>query len=146
MNIRCTFKNLISGSCLNFDLFATQEIVTYLLNNGADVNIKDKSTNKTALHIAAMTNDVVLGTILLRRRPDLTIKDKANRTPIDVAKAFRNVEFLALIEEYSIYLQLMDQLMVDNSFVPTRMASPLTTKQTKSKKHGYVNETASNMN
>ncbi|TYJ15760.1 hypothetical protein E1A91_A10G205600v1 [Gossypium mustelinum] len=64
-----------------------RELVRILLAAGADPTAQDAQHGRTALHIAAMANDVELVKIILDAGVDVNIRNVHNTTPLHVALA-----------------------------------------------------------
>ena len=69
------------------------DIIKLLLHEGADVNRKD-IFNKTALHSAALCNNLEAAQLLLNAGADINIKTNNNKTPLDEAPKGTEVELL----------------------------------------------------
>lgn len=72
----------------------------FLLENGADINAQNNAGD-TVLHMASALNATELVTLLVEKYGDkinLTILNKANQTPLDVARLFKNNEIVAMLE------------------------------------------------
>lgn len=59
--------------------------VRVLLDQGADVNVKDATTGRTALHFAAAKGHKELAAYLLERGADVNAQDSAGNTPLHLA-------------------------------------------------------------
>jgi ankyrin repeat protein len=70
-------------------------IVRFLIEKGADVNIKDWKGN-TPLHYAAKIGDAIIAKLLLEKGADINAKDNHNCTPLHYAA---NVEVARLLIE-----------------------------------------------
>jgi uncharacterized protein len=57
-------------------------IMDQLIKKGGDVNSKNKSTGKSALHISTKNTNVKMVELLVLKGADVNIKDKDNNTPI----------------------------------------------------------------
>lgn len=64
---------------------ADGEIVTLLLDKGADVNAKDDESGFTALHYAARSGKKDAAEVLIARGADINTKDNQGHTPLYVA-------------------------------------------------------------
>ena len=73
--------------------------VSYLLDNGADLNLADCYGN-TALAIVANVGDIACLAVLLDHGADVNVTNKNGKTPLMIAKSSRNVECVKLIEDY----------------------------------------------
>lgn len=74
------------------------EIVKYLLENGADVNFKNQSSN-TPLHWAALNGRVSIVEFLLEQKADPNVKNEFDRIPFEEAlqNGFTDVAVSALL-------------------------------------------------
>jgi ankyrin repeat protein len=74
------------------------DVVKALLKGGAKVNAADDEKT-TALHYAAYANypDTAVVEALLKAGADPTLKDMTDRTPLDVAKAFKRTKVAAVL-------------------------------------------------
>jgi hypothetical protein len=63
------------------------DVVKYLLENGADINLPNKGTNWTPLHCAAFQGHGPVILKLMAHKPDLALKDVKGRTAADFASA-----------------------------------------------------------
>ncbi len=77
------------------------EIMKLLIENGADVNLKNKM-NMTALTIAVISNKIEAVKILLENGAETDIPSILNdKTPMMFAKENRNKEIIDLLQKYS---------------------------------------------
>lgn len=77
------------------------EIMKLLIENGADVNLKNKM-NMTALTIAVISNKIEAVKLLLDNGAETDIPSTINdKTPIMFAKENRNKEIIELLQKYS---------------------------------------------
>lgn len=76
------------------------EIMKLLIENGADVNLKNKM-NMTALTIAVISNKIEAVKLLLEKGAETDIPSTINdKTPIMFAKENRNKEIIELLQKY----------------------------------------------
>ena len=73
--------------------FGSKSIVELLINNGAEVNATTAS-KWSVLHEAAKSGDIEIVKILVARGAERKVKDKNNRTPLDVADNEEIIDFL----------------------------------------------------
>lgn len=74
------------------------KVVSYLLQMGADSNIKDHS-QATPMHYAASENKVEMIALLMKHRVKLDIKDSNGNTPLTIAMKQGKVETIAAFVE-----------------------------------------------
>ena len=74
------------------------EIIEMLLKNKAEVNIKNKSGEETALHYAAEYNSADAAKVLLANGADKTAKNTSGNTPLDVAKNKKSDKVIELLK------------------------------------------------
>lgn len=72
---------------LSSDSQNRHEFVKFLIENGADVNSKDKNGN-TALISASSNRDLEIAKLLIENRADLNAKNKHGKTALMVALDF----------------------------------------------------------
>ena len=98
-----------------------KEIITDLLNNGADPNIKDETTGKTPLMMAIEKRNIELAKELLRHKADTSnIKDNNGRTAIDIAKGTEHKEIIRLLRPFSTAVNELRQDMMSNGVSRTK--------------------------
>ena len=98
-----------------------KELITDLLNNGADPNIKDETTGKTPLMMAIEKRNVELAKELLRHKADTSnIKDNNGRTAIDIAKGTEHKEIIRLLRPFSTAVNELRQDMRSNGVSRTK--------------------------
>jgi ankyrin repeat protein len=93
----------------------SMKAVEFCLEHGADINAVNV-TGETALHGAAShgANDIIR--LLAARGAKLAIKDKRNRTPLDIAEGGRERGAIA----FPAAAALLKQLMADASVSASR--------------------------
>jgi len=74
------------------------EIIEMLIKNKANVNIKNKSGEETALHYAAEYNSGDAAKILLANGADKTAKNSSGKTPLDIAKEKKSDKVIELLK------------------------------------------------
>jgi len=74
------------------------DIIEMLLKNKAEVNIKNKSGEETALHYAAEYNSADAAKILLANGADKTAKNTSGNTPLDIAKNKKSDKVIELLK------------------------------------------------
>jgi len=93
-------------------------VITELLNNGADPNIKEERTGKTLLMLAIEMRNVELVKELLSHKADTTnikdIKDNNGHTAIDIAKDTEHKEIIRLLTPFSTAVNEVRQDMRSN--------------------------------
>lgn len=115
-NVQVLDKFVKSGMGVNFrtDLYdgisllhyaaalGLDNIVSYLLEQGADVNIQD-STGQTPLHKAVTQNNIVVLYALLNAGANVDIEDNQGDDPIDIATENNKDIYVALLKRYTKY-------------------------------------------
>lgn len=76
-----------------------REIISYLLEHGADINAQGQQ-GVSSLHRAALHGNVKLATYLLARGARVNIKDKTNATPLINAAGKGHLEMVRLLLAY----------------------------------------------
>ena len=113
-NVQVVDKFVKSGMGVNFrtDLYdgisllhyaaalGLDNIVSYLLEQGADVNIQD-STGQTPLHKAVTQNNIVVLYALLNAGANVDLEDNHGNDPIDIATEDDKDVYVALLKRYS---------------------------------------------
>ena len=98
-----------------------KELITDLLNNGADPNIKDKLTGKTPLMLAIEKRNVELVKELLSHKADTSsIKDNNGRTATDIARGTEHKEIIRLLRPFSSAVNELRQDMRSNGVSRTK--------------------------
>ncbi|CAH0549306.1 unnamed protein product [Brassicogethes aeneus] len=64
------------------------EIAEFLINQGADVNLRGSKDNRTALHVAAATGNVKMANVLVSNGADINAQDINEMSPIFTAQSF----------------------------------------------------------
>lgn len=75
-------------------------MVSYLVNNGANVNILDVG-GQTPLHKAITQDNIVVLYVLLNSGADVDIEDNNGVTPLDLAKTMNKDVYEALLRRYT---------------------------------------------
>jgi len=74
------------------------DIITMLIKNKAEVNIKNKGGEETALHYAAEYNSGDAAKVLLANGADKNLKNSSGKTPLDVAKDKKSDKVIELLK------------------------------------------------
>jgi serine/threonine-protein phosphatase 6 regulatory ankyrin repeat subunit A/serine/threonine-protein phosphatase 6 regulatory ankyrin repeat subunit B len=99
---------------ISSESFGRLDVMQFLLENGADINFRDKN-GKTALHYAAKgrrQRDKV--NFLLEKRARTDIMDNDGNTALDIARSRGNTETVDLIESFA--RRLIGGSMGDNNY------------------------------
>ena len=72
-----------------------------LVDAGADVNYRDSSTQETPLHAAVLHECVPAVKMLLEMHPDLTLRNREDKTALDIAREVSNEEIEDLLTHQS---------------------------------------------
>lgn len=91
------------------------EIVSLLVDKGADVNVKD-NYNRTALMFACQKGHIEIVSILLRKGADTNAimrgyYDLRSWTALDIAKKYVHKEIVSLIVNHQRRIELMKQIL-----------------------------------
>lgn len=80
------------------------EAATFLIDKGADVNRGNPEgyESKSPMHAAAAHGSVEIAKLLLANGADLTIRNRENQTPLQVAKAQNQPAMVALLNEHTL--------------------------------------------
>jgi len=77
------------------------QLISFLINAGADINSKDSDTGRTALMSAIYNSGYLAGIrYLLKNGADVNAKDANGDTALDLAKFKENKEFIKLLLRY----------------------------------------------
>jgi ankyrin repeat protein len=74
------------------------DVVRFLLENEANINIQTDETNRTALIIATEDNDTDIVWLLLKYGADVDIEDCFNKKALTYAKEENRYEIIELLE------------------------------------------------
>ncbi|MBW1743404.1 MAG: ankyrin repeat domain-containing protein [Deltaproteobacteria bacterium] len=87
-----------------------RQAATFLLDAGADVNVRTGENGWTPLHIAAMRSSEDVGKILIDKGADLNVKNHNNRqTPLVVTQLNGHIDFAALLLDEGAKLDFRDR-------------------------------------
>lgn len=112
-NVETLNKILKSGLSINFknekvngitlmhyaSAIGKAEILTYMIEQGADINISDM-LGRRPIHMAAAQDNITVLYILLNAGVKVDIADQNGETPIDIAKRYGNINYVNLMERY----------------------------------------------
>lgn len=87
----------------------SDEIVGILLENGAQINLKDKKQSATALHAAAMKGKVNTARLLLQKGADVNARAHDDLTPLLIAVLAVNGELVKLLVDAGADLEAQDK-------------------------------------
>lgn len=73
-------------------------MIELLLNNGAKINKKMRSSERTALHMAAFTGYIPLIILLIEMGANLRVQDIRGDTPYDLAIRYFHYEAAQLLD------------------------------------------------
>lgn len=106
------YLNSINGDGKSYLLSAVEtgdvEIFKILINNGADVNIKD-AKGKTPLHSVASKNNIEMAKFLLENKANANIQDKSGQTPLHYAVSNNNLEMTKLLLKNKVRVDIKDK-------------------------------------
>jgi len=96
-------KNIFGWTLLHYAIvFNKNDIVDYLLKNGADVNIPSHNNNETPLMMASSRNDLVpFVKALLDRGANMDARNTLNRTALMIARDYNIVGAINILEDYA---------------------------------------------
>lgn len=75
------------------------DVALLLIDEGADVNVKDGNFNLTPLHLAAQKGNLQIAKLLIKKGADAGLRDKENCTPLHTAAFYGHAELLKLFFE-----------------------------------------------
>jgi ankyrin repeat protein len=96
----------------------SSDVVQFLLNNGAEVNVAGTDSGCTSLHYAASLGHVDLCELLVRYGADTDAQTAELETPLHLAVAKGHREVVAILLKYSARLDLRDK----NGMTPLQQA------------------------
>lgn len=99
-----TIDTCFLATCHSNNLLGDYErILVFLLKKGANVNVKEKETEKTGLLLAVQNNNLGLIKLLLENKADPNLSDKNGKTPLLYAVSFEtgeNIDIVNMLLEY----------------------------------------------
>jgi ankyrin repeat protein len=93
-------------------------VIRLLLDRGANINAQEPHTGQTALMVAASDGRdgaVKIARLLLSRRPDVNIADRAGKTALDYALEYRRPDIATLIQAARPKLTLRQAALVGDT-------------------------------
>jgi len=88
--------------------FGNIEVAKFLIEHGADVNIKDDK-EMTYLSYAVMMNNIEMVKVLCEYGADVNIKDKYESTPLFEAVDMNNIEMVKVLCEYGADVNIINK-------------------------------------
>ncbi|MHB1456491.1 MAG: ankyrin repeat domain-containing protein [Armatimonadota bacterium] len=76
------------------------EIAKFLIDNGADINLKTTTDGKSALHWAAFHGHLLVVELLLSRGAQINDKDDDGNTALEIAKQTEKRNLIHYLEEH----------------------------------------------
>lgn len=73
--------------------------IKLLIRKNADLNAKEHLQENTALHLAAQERNLVAIRELIAAGADVSIRNKQQETPLDIAKSQRHKKIIEVLEE-----------------------------------------------
>ena len=95
---------IYTGPLLHFAT-RSRDILEYLLDGGADINLKDKY-EYTPLHTAVCDNREECCELLLNRGADIEIRSHWGSTPLKTAKNYKYSKIVLLLENHLVMMNL----------------------------------------
>ncbi|OQR91972.1 hypothetical protein THRCLA_08832 [Thraustotheca clavata] len=106
------FQNKKGESALHVAIAEGQlEMLEFLVNHGANVNLQDKKAAFTPIMLALAQqpmNYLDMIEIMMKQQPDLTIKDKSGQTALHLAAQFGKADSVALLLKTKMNLDIPD--------------------------------------
>ncbi|KAL1517525.1 hypothetical protein ABEB36_001278 [Hypothenemus hampei] len=75
------------------------DLVRILVTNNGNINIQDRVSKQTPLHMVSITGYCPLASLLLKLGADSNVKDSSGRTPLDVAVDHKHEDLVQLYTE-----------------------------------------------
>ena len=95
-------QNNLSQTPLHISIInKNNKITTYLIENGANVNLSDNNLN-TSLHLAVKNGDINIVKLLIKYRANPLLLNKNNETVLDLAIKLNNIECINILKEISL--------------------------------------------
>jgi hypothetical protein len=98
ININSISKTYKQTPLMKASSWGDEKAVRYLLERGADINLRDK-LGRTALHLTIRPAHVETLKLLLEYKADITIKDNDGNTPLHLAVLRQNEEITKILLE-----------------------------------------------
>lgn len=76
------------------------EIAKFLIENGADINLKTATDGKSALHWGAFHGHLPVVELLISKGANINDKDDDGYTPLDIAKQTEKRNLIHFLEEH----------------------------------------------
>ena len=76
------------------------EIIKHLINNGADVNVENPLGGRSPLHMAVDQGKREIIEMLVNKGADVNAREFDDRTPLDLAIAFKHTEIAELLRKH----------------------------------------------
>ena len=95
-------QNNLSQTPLHISIInKNNKITTYLIENGANVNLSDNNLN-TSLHLSVKNGDINIVKLLIKYRANPLLLNKNNETVLDLAIKLNNIECINILKEISL--------------------------------------------
>lgn len=106
---------LLLRACMFCNNNDALEIISYLLDHGADVQILDPNTKQNALHIVSMSCKANIAIVLLRHEIDILKTDSGGKTPLMIAKIVQCSSLVQMYQEHLHYSSIMKKMKVKDA-------------------------------